>query len=448
MKKTINIISLLALVITLFIVIISCGTGVKFNNILGSSSIGGGGNNGGNNLSFPLFFDGQYQNDYESFSSIVPTTSDGGYFITGQASNGSTIDDALFVKLNRDLTIAWSKLGSIGIRGTFGFENIEGEVPYYYACGYANNNDFFISKLNSDGTPNGIIYFSLGSDRDITFILPANNGIISNAGGISKFGFDLTFKWNISNLNWGDANFITSNNETSNNETVGYVENTSNDGWLVKLNVYDDDVSNVIDSAQDAYIYGINNISFLGGVEDNNVFYFGFRDNNRFYLIKTDSALEKRGEVSISGNFNVSLVPDPSSDNVILALYDNTNNLVLFKLDSNLSTISKVKINKFSPAYPTSIKAMYFIPLASNFLIPGQYESNGLIYTFNYNLTPRCGSTSEIDDLNLQNTDNIQIDTIPIEHPTLQSGYIEVVYSEDTPTTDYQLTELNACPIN
>jgi hypothetical protein len=240
MKKTINIISLLALVITLFIVIISCGTGVKFNNLLGSSGSGGG--NGGNNLSFPLFFDGQYQNDYESFSSIVPT-SDGGYFITGMAKDytqNPPIDDALFVKLNPDLTIAWSKLGSIGIRGTFGFENIENGTPYYYACGYASNG-FFISKLNSDGTTNKIIYFSLGSEQDITFILPANNGIISNAGGISKFGFDLTFKWNISNLNWGDANFI-----TSDNETVGYVENTSYDRWLVKLNVSDNDVNNVI----------------------------------------------------------------------------------------------------------------------------------------------------------------------------------------------------------
>jgi hypothetical protein len=441
MKKTINIISLLALVITLFIVIISCWTGVKFNNILGSSSIGGG----GNNLSFPLFFDGQYQNDYESFSSIMPT-SDEGYFITGQASNGSTIDDALFVKLNRDLTIAWSKLGSIGIRGTFGFENIEDGTPYYYACGYANNNGFFISKLNFDGTTNKIIYFS----NSISFILPLidnsnsnNNGIISNAGGISKFDFDLEPIWNISNLKWGDANFI-----TSDNETVGYVENTSNDRWLVKLNVSDDDVSNVIGSAQDAYMSGISIVDFLGGIEGNNVFYFGFQDydQDKFYLIKTDSDLNKQSEVSISGIFNVSLVPDPSSDNVILALYDNTNKLVLFKLDSNLSTISKVKINNFIPAYPTSIKAMYFIPLASNFLIPGQYESNGLIYTFNYNLNPPCGSTSS-SNLNLQNTDNIQIDTTPIGHPTLQSGSI-TVNRATTATTDYQLTELNACPIN
>jgi hypothetical protein len=435
MKKTINIISLLALVITLFIVIISCGTGVKFNNILGSSSIGGG----GNNLSFPLFFDG---NNSEAFSSIVPT-SDGGYFITGQASNGSTIDDALFVKLNRDLTIAWSKLGSIGIRGTFGFENIE-DKTYYYACGYASNG-FFISKLNSNGTTNKIIYFS----NYITFILPVNtgspstSGIISNAGGISKFDFDLNPIWNISNLNWGDANFI-----TSNNETVGYVENTSYDGWLVKLNVSDNDVNNVINTANYAYMYGINNISFLGGVKGNNVFYFGFQDNNqnKFYLITTDSTLEKKNEVSISGNFNVSLVPEPSSNNVILALYDNTNNLVLFKLDSNLSTTYQVKINNFSPAYPTSIKVMYFIPLASNFLIPGQYNNNGLIYTFDYNLTPPCGSTSS-SNLNLQNTDNIQIDTTPSEHPTLQSVNIEV-NSPNTATTDYPLTEINACPIN
>jgi hypothetical protein len=440
MKKTINIISLLALVITLFIVIISCGTGVKFNNILGSSSIGGGGGgNGGNNLSFPLFFDG---NNYETFSSIVPT-SDGGYFITGQASNGSTIDDALFVKLNPDLTIAWSKLGSIGIRGTFGFENIENGTPYYYACGYANNNGFFISKLNSDGTTNKIIYFN----NYITFILPANNGIISNAVGISKFDFNLNPIWNISNLNWGDANFI-----TSNNETVGYVENTSNDGWLVKLNVSDNDVNNVIGSAQDAFMFGISSVSFLGGLKGNNVFYFGFQDNNqnKFYLITTYSNLDKRNEVSISisGNFNVSLVPDPdpSSDNVILALYDDTNKLVLFKLDSNLSTISKVKINSFSPAYPTSIKAMYFIPLTSNFLIPGQFNNNGLIYTFDYNLTPPCGSTSS-SNLTLQNTDNIQIDTTPLGHPTLQSGNI-TVNSATTPTTDYPLTEINACPIN
>jgi len=438
MKKTINIISLLALVITLFIVIISCGTGVKFNNILGSSSIGGGGGTGGNNLNFPLFFDG---NNNETFSSIVPTL-DGGYFITGQASNGSTIDDALFVKLNPDLTIAWSKLGSIGIRGTFGFENIENGTPYYYACGYANNNGFFISKLKSDGTTNNIIYFS----NSISFILPANNGIISNAGGISKFDFDLNnLIWNISNLNWGDANFI-----TSNNETVGYVRYTSNDGWLVKLNVSDDYGSNVISSAQAAYMFGISSVSFLGGLKGNNVFYFGFQDNNqnRFYLIKTDSYLEKRGEVSINGNFNVSLVPDPSSNNVILALYDRSNNnLVLIKLDStlNVNNSTQVKISNFRPYYEYSY-VMYFTPLTSNFLIPGEFNNNGLIYTFDYNLNPPCGNTSS-SNLTLQNTNNIQIDTTPSEHPNLQSGNIEVD-SEDTATTDYQLTEINACPIN
>ena len=438
MKKTINIISLLALVITLFIVIISCGTGVKFNNILGSSSIGGGGGTGGNNLNFPLFFDG---NNNETFSSIVPTL-DGGYFITGQASNGSTIDDALFVKLNPDLTIAWSKLGSIGIRGTFGFENIENGTPYYYACGYANNNGFFISKLKSDGTTNNIIYFS----NSISFILPANNGIISNAGGISKFDFDLNnLIWNISNLNWGDANFI-----TSNNETVGYVRYTSNDGWLVKLNVSDDYGSNVISSAQAAYMFGISSVSFLGGLKGNNVFYFGFQDNNqnRFYLIKTDSYLEKRGEVSINGNFNVSLVPDPSSNNVILALYDRSNNnLVLIKLDStlNVNNSTQVKISNFRPYYEYSY-VMYFTPLTSNFLIPGEFNNNGLIYTFDYNLNPRCGNTSS-SNLTLQNTDNIQIDTTPSGHPTLQSGNI-TVNSATTPTTEYPLTEINACPIN
>lgn len=321
MKKTINIISLLALVITLFIVIISCGTGVKFNNILGSSSTGGGGNNGGNNLNFPLFFDGQYQNDYESFSSIVPT-SDGGYFITGMAKDytqNPPIDDALFVKLNRDLTIAWSKLGSIGIRGTFGFENIE---------------------------------------------------------------------------------------------------------------------------------IGSNTVSFLGGIEGNNVFYFGFQNytQNRFYLIKTDINLNKQGEVSISGSFNVSLVPEPSSNNVILALYDrNNNNLVLIKLDSTLNVNRQVKISNFSPYYEYYY-VMYFISLANNFLIPGTFNSNGLIYTFDYNLNPPCGNTSS-SNLNLQNTNDITINTNPTTHPTLQSGSI-TVNSANTATTDYPLTEINACPIN
>jgi hypothetical protein len=436
MKKTINIITLVSIITILSIItffVSSCNSGVSFNNLIGNSGIGGG----GNNLNFPLFFDG---NNYETFSSIVPT-SDGGYFITGQASNGSTIDDALFVKLNSDLTIAWSKLGSIGIRGTFGFENIENGTPYYYACGYANNNGFFISKLNSNGTTNKIIYFS----NNITFILPANNGIISNAGGISKFDFNLTFKWNISNLNWGDANFI-----TSDNKTFGYVENTSYDRWLVKLNVSDNDVNNVISNSQDAYIsgFGSNNVSFLGGIEGNNVFYFCFQDNNqnRFYLIKTDINLNKQGEVSISGSFNVSLVPEPSSNNVILALYDrNNNNLVLIKLDSTLNVNRQVKISNFSPYYEY-YNVMYFIPLANNFLIPGTFNSNGLIYTFDYNLNPPCGNTSS-SNLNLQNTNDITINTNPTTHPTLQSGSI-TVNPANTATTDYPLTEIDACPIN
>ena len=451
MKKTINIITLVSIITILSIItffVSSCNSGVSFNNLIGNSSIGGGGGNGGNNLSFPLFFDGQYQNDYETFSSIVPT-SDGGYFITGRAidyTQNPPIDDALFVKLNPDLTVAWSKLGSIGIRGTFGFENIENGTSYYYVCRYASNG-FFISKLNSDGTTNKIIYFSLGSEQDITFILPANNGIISNTGGISKFDFDLTFKWNISNLNWGDANFI-----TSNNETVGYVENTSYDRWLVKLNVSDNDVNNVINNANYAYIsgFGSNRVSFLGGLKGNNVFYFGFQNytQDKFYLIKTDINLNKQGEVSISGIFNVSLVPDPSSNNVILALYEQYNssnqNLVLIKLDSTLNVNRQVKISNFRPYYEY-YNVMYFIPLASNFLIPGQYNNNGLIYTFDYNLTPPCGNTSS-SNLNLQNTNDITINTNPTP-PALQSGNI-TVNEQNTATTDYPLTEINACPIN
>jgi len=445
MKKTINIITLVSIITILSIItffLSSCNSGVSFKNLIGNSGIG----SGGNNLNFPLFFDG---NNNETFSSIVPT-SDGGYFITGMAKDytqNPPIDDALFVKLNSDLTIAWSKLGSIGIRGSFGFENIENGIPYYYACGYANNNDFFISKLNSDGTTNKIIYFS----NYITFILPVNtgtpstSGIISNVGGISKFDFDLNLKWNISNFNWGDANFI-----TSNNKTVGYVENTSNDRWLVKLNVSDNNVNNVKTNFQDAYMagFGSNSVSFLGGLTGNNVFYFGFKDNNqnKFYLIKTDSSLTKQGEVSIRGNFNVSLVPDPSSNNVILALYDsNNNNLVLIKLDSTLNVDKQVKISNFRPYYEYSY-VMYFIPLASNFLVPGQYNNNGLIYTFDYNLTPPCGSTSS-SDLILQNTNDITINTTPTQHPTLQPGNI-IVNSANTATTDYPLTEINACPIN
>jgi hypothetical protein len=447
MKKTINIITLVSIITILSIItffVSSCNSGVSFNNLIGNSGIGSGGNNGGNNLNFPLFFDGQYQNDYETFSSIVPT-SDGGYFITGRAidyTQNPPIDDALFVKLNPDLTIAWSKLGSIGIIGSFGFENIENETSYYYACGYANNNGFFISKLNSDGTTNKIIYFS----NYITFILPANNGIISNARGISKFDFNLNPIWNISNLNWGDANFI-----TSNNETVGYVENTSYDRWLVKLNVSDNDVNNVINNANYAYIsgFGSNSVSFLGGLESNNVFYFGFQDytQDKFYLIKTDINLNKQGEVSISGIFNVSLVPEPSSNNVILALYDHSNNnLVLIKLDStlNVNNSTQVKISNFRPYYEYSY-VMYFTPLASNFLIPGEFNNNGLIYTFDYNLTPPCGSTSS-SNLNLQNTNDITINTNPTP-PNLQSGSI-TVNSANTATTDYPLTEINACPIN
>jgi len=81
MKKSIKIISLLALITMLAIIVISCGTGVKFNNLIGGNTSGSSGNPG-NNQGFPLFFDGNSQNDYESFSSIVPT-SDGGYFIVG-----------------------------------------------------------------------------------------------------------------------------------------------------------------------------------------------------------------------------------------------------------------------------------------------------------------------------------------------------------------------------
>jgi hypothetical protein len=89
---------------------------------------------------------------------------------------------------------------------------------------------------------------------------------------------------------------------------------------------------------------------------------------------------------------------------------------------------------------------MRFIPLANNFLIPGQFNNNVLIYTFDYNLTPPCGNTSS-SNLTLQNTNNIIIDTTPILDPTLQSGSI-TVNPANTATTDYPLIEISACPIN
>jgi hypothetical protein len=195
--------------------------------------------------------------------------------------------------------------------------------------------------------------------------------------------------------------------------------------------------------------FGSNSVSFLGGIEGNNVFYFGFQDytQDRFYLIKTDINLNRQGEVSISGRFNVSLVPEPSSNNVILALYDRSNNnLVLIKLDStlNVNNSTQVKISNFRPYYEY-YNVMYFTPLASNFLIPGRYNNNGLIYTFDYNLTPPCGNTSS-SNLNLQNTNDITINTNHT-NPNLQPGSI-TVNPEITPTTDYPLTEINACPIN
>ena len=458
MKKSIKIISLLALITMLAIIVISCGTGVKFNNLIGGNTSGGNGGSGGSggNQGFVLFFDGNFENDYESFSSIVPT-SDGGYFIVGRAQDytqNPAIDDALFVKLNQNLEVQWSKLGSIGIIGTFGFENIENGNNYYYACGYANNG-FFISKLNSYGSTNTIIYF----DNYVNFMLPHSTGIIANlnsnigsesAGpGIAKFDYDLNNKWYITNIYWGQANTI-----TSTNETVGYYKNTSTSGFLVKLNVSYNSFSNdLISQYASIYNNNSNDLYFLGSIkDDSNNFYFGFIDyrsgSDTYYLIKTGSNLEKSKEVSFSGDFNVSLVPVPNSNNVILGLYDKNNNyLVLVKLDSNLdvNTASQVKISNFN-SYNPNHNIMYFTPLTNYFLVPGTYSNNGLIYTFDYNLNPACGSPSS-SNLILQNTNYFNIDTTPISTPALQSGSI-TVNIQNTDTTDYQLTTMNACPIN
>ena len=292
-------------------------------------------------------------------------------------------------------------------------------------------------------------------------MLPHSTGIIANlnsnigsesAGpGIAKFDYDLNNKWYITNIYWGQANTI-----TSTNETVGYYKNTNTNGFLVKLDVSHNSFSNANDLiSQYASIYNnnSNDLYFLGSIkDDSNNFYFGFIDyrsgSDTYYLIKTYSNLVKSKEVSFSGDFNVSLVPVPNSENVILGLYDKINNyLVLVKLGSNLdvNTASQVKISNFNSYYPY-YNIMYFTPLLNYFLVPGTYSNNGLIYTFDYNLNPACVSTSS-SNLILQNTNNFIIDTTPISTPALQSGSI-TVNIQNTDTTDYQLNTMNACPIN
>lgn len=458
MKKKLILIILGAILSIVSILIVSCNLGGsnKFINLLGSSSISGGGS--GNIHNFPLLFDGQYSNDYEEFLSIVPT-SDGGYFAVGKAyDSSSNIDDALFVKLDSNLNVVWSKLGSIGIRGAFGFENIENNNTYYYACGYANNNGFFISKLNSDGSTNKIIYFS----NDVTFILPYNNntpGIIANISynpisgsgfNIAKFGQDLNFKWIINNAEWGEANII-----TSDNKTFLYFIDSNNNKYLTKIDVSSNDVNDVINSAQ---YYQITNSStylgFLGCLGDyNNNFYFSFVDYtaspNRYYVIKTDNNFNKIGEVSVSGRFSVSLVPVSNSDNSILILYDyNNSKLNLIKVGNNLAPIQNMafQVDNYDPG--SSYLVIKAIPLANVFLVPGTFNNNALVYSFNYNLQPPCGSLTQ-SNLTLNNTNDISINTNPpTPSSTITSGSSLTVTTASTATTDYPLTIIDACPIN
>ncbi|MGC8814787.1 MAG: hypothetical protein ACP5O4_01085, partial [bacterium] len=456
MKKNVMLILLAAILSLVSILIVSCNLGGsnKFINLLGSGSIG----SGGGTHNFPLFFDGQYNSDVEDFNSIVPT-SDGGYFAVGRAYDNSVnppIDDALFVKLDSNLNVVWSKLGSIGSYASFGFENIENGNIYYYGCGYTSGqNGYFISKLNSNGTTNSIRYFQ----DYITFILPSNGtnpGIIANINTfIAKFGQDLSFKWYINNAYWGDANFI-----TSDNKTFVYFEdsNNNNNKYLVKINVSDDDVNNVINSAK---YYQINNSStnfeFLGGLGDyNNNFYFGFLDYNtspdKYYLIKTDNYLGNKKEVSVDGSFAVSLVPEPNTNtnNVILLLFDNNSNpnkLYLVKLDGNLTPISNMsfEVNNYYPGYkagPLNEQTIKAIPLSNFFLVPGGYNGNALVYSFNYNLQPPCGNLSS-SNITLKNTDDISIDNNPT---TLSSGLTSgnlTLNPSDTVTTDYPLNVID-----
>ncbi len=460
MKKTLLLLIIGFILSIISILIVSCNLGGnnKFINLLGSSSIGGGSGGGsGNTYSFPLFFDGQYQNDEEEFLSIVPT-SDGGYFAVGKAYDSSNnIDDALFVKLDPNLNIVWSKLGSIGIRGAFGFENIENNTAYYYACGYANNNGFFISKLNSNGTTNSIIYFS----NDITFILPYNNtnpGIIANIMydystydfNIAKFGRDLSFKWAITNAEWGEFNII-----TSDNKTFLYFIDSNNTKYLTKIDVSSDSGSDVVNSAQYYQITNSStNLYFLGCLGDyNNNFYFGFIDYSaspdKYYLIKTDNNFNEIGEVSISGWFEVSLVPVPNSNDSILIAYDRNNNFLnLVKLDNTLNPVQNMafKVNNYYPGYGY-LGVIKAIPLANSFIIPGKYNNNALVYSFNYNLEPPCG-TLNTSNITLNNTNDISISTNPTTPAsTLTSSGSLTVTPSNTATTDYQLNIIDACPI-
>ncbi|MCX7869961.1 MAG: hypothetical protein N2485_00055 [bacterium] len=458
MKKNLILIILGAILSIISILIVSCNLGGsnKFTNLLGSGSIGGGSGGGNGNINFPLFFDGQYQNDVEEFASIVPT-SDGGYFAVGKADDSSNnIDDALFVKLDSNLNIVWSKLGSIGVRGAFGFENIENNNTYYYACGNSQNQDFFISKLNDDGSTNKIIYFS----NYVSFILPYNNtnpGIIANIRynsntndfNIAKFGRDLSFKWAITNAEWGEANIITSDNKTF----LYFIDSNSNK-YLAKIDVSSNDVNDVINNAQ--YYQITNNSSdlgFLGCLGDyNNNFYFGFVDYDlpQFnYIIKTDNNLNKIAEVRLSGWFELSLVNVPNSDDSILIAYDyNNSKLNLIKLNNSLVPIQNMafQVSNYNPGtyYMNVIKA---IPLANIFIIPGTFNNNALVYSFDYNLNPPCGSLTQ-SNLTLNNTNDISINTNPTTpSSTITSGSL-TVNPDSTDTTDYPLTIIDACPIN
>ncbi|MGC8734995.1 MAG: hypothetical protein ACP5RD_08200, partial [bacterium] len=230
--------------------------------------------------------------------------------------------------------------------------------------------------------------------------------------------------------------------------------------YLVKIDVSDDNVTNVIKNAQ---YYQINNsptvFRFLGGLGDyNNNFYFGFLDynNNKYYLIKTDNNLGNKKEVSVDGSFAVSLVPEPNTNNVILLLFDNNSNpgkLYLVKLNADLTPISNMssfEVNNYYPGYkagPLNEQTIKAIPLSNFFLVPGGYNGNALVYSFNYNLQPPCGNLSSSNITLNPNSSDISINNTPATPSSgLASGSLTLNPS-DTVTTDYPLNVIDACPI-
>lgn len=425
------------------------GSGLNFTGNVGSSggsSGGGSGGGGGNWSAFPKVFS---TSATEYFNTGFPTT-DGGIILAGHYSS---TNDALFIKINSNGVTSWKKLGSIGTECTSIFE-LGG---FYYAAGTTNNQngDYFLSKLNQDGTTNKIIYFDNFVGNPIS--IPLGQSIIySYANKLLKFNENLNYQLaleledNNANLLFirkmvpfidGNISYVFFTSEVSNNGIVGRIDCSGS------VNVDPNSIASY------RTVNGFSGSSVKTAIcnatnADNADILVTLYSSNNAVIMKLDKNLQLisyRSYTHDNTNFSFSissLVPTLDGKYLlVLTSGDGNHPDLVVLLNQDLTINSRVELNMVSNSA---------FPVLGGYIFAGKLKNSpdAVVMSLDLSLNPSCITTigNNYNYYNFSEGGSYNITLSPLNPNNNIIPHSSSI--QNTPTTDANLQEDNTCRTN